>query len=559
MNTDHYLKRLRAGLRPDTNSLVRFIQDETYLNLKPYSFKGHEYQQYFVELIEKDQNVDITAEKCSQIGLSEICFRISLGLMALHPGYAVAYLMPSVSLSNEVLKTRMNSIIMQSPALRALISKDVDSASVKMFTSGSILFALGASASSGSTLINRPISLALTDEMDRCSKNTHTGLRSRQKHSVFGKPCIAVSTPTAPDIGINAEAKNRQLHYQIIVCPYCKHEFKPDYYEQIRLPGFDDPIETLTAEKLRSLNLDTTLAYHECPSCKRDLAGIGPDPLKWVIENGHLTGIHLRISPFAASAFVTPADLVASQLKYSSRVEFENQELGLPARLVDSSIDVSKIRFTNDDTPEGIRVAGLDLGKVSHWAEGVISTSTAIFVDTINLLDVEQLETEVSSSINLRSIASIVSDALPFLPLIHRWCNRHPQLWPAYYVDPIKPMPELYKLKTNTEEVVRQVSINKNLMFDSLAEALMTGAIVFRHSQYDSLLTQHIGAMRRVRDYKYAELRYKWVKPDKGEDHLWHTLCYLFMASKLIRQGTHHSLTLPTSHLFNTFNLRVDL
>jgi hypothetical protein len=250
---------------------------------------------------------------------------------------------------------------------------------------------------------------------------------------------------------------------------------------------------------------------------------------------------------------------VASQLKYSSRVEFENQELGLPARLVDSSIDVSKIRFTNDDTPEGIRVAGLDLGKVSHWAEGVIFTSTAIFVDTINLLDVEQLETEVSSSINLRSIASIVSDALPFLPLIHRWCNRHPQLWPAYYVDPIKPMPELYKLKTNTEEVVRQVSINKNLMFDSLAEALMTGAIVFRHSQYDSLLTQHIGAMRRVRDYKYAELRYKWVKPDKGEDHLWHTLCYLFMASKLIRQGASHSPTLPTSHLFNTFNLRVDL
>ena len=526
--------------------------------MRKYSFEGHEYQKYFVELIEKDQDVDITAEKCSQVGLSEICFRISLGLMALYPGYAVAYLMPSVSLSNEVLKTRMSPIIMQSPALRELISKDVDSASVKMFTSGSILFALGASTNSSNTLINRPISLALTDELDRCSKDTHTGLRSRQKHSAFGKPCIAVSTPTAPGIGINAEAENRQLHYQIIECPYCNHEFKPDYYEQVRLPGFNDPIEMLTVERLRSLNLDTALAYHECPKCKANLTGMGPEPLKWVVENGHLTGIHLRITPFAAASFVTAADLVTSQLKYSSRVEFDNQELGLPARLIDSAIDVSKIQFTNDDTPEGVRIAGLDLGKISHMAEGVI-TPTVIFIDVIKLLDLEQLEGEVSLAIKMNSIASIVSDAMPFLDLIHRWCNRHSQLWPAYYVDPVKPMPEMYKLKANSEEKVRQININKGLVFDSLAEALMSGLIVFRHSEYDALLTQHIGSMRRVRDHKYAELRYKWVKPDKGQDHLWHTVCYLFMASKLVRQGYNSSLTMPTSALFNTFKLEVDL
>ena len=558
MNTDHYLKRIRAGLRPESNSLVRFIAEETYLNFRPFSYVGHEYQEYFVRLIEKDRDVDITLEKCSQLGLTEVCFRISLGLMALTPGYSVALLMPSKTLATELLKTRVSPIIDQSPALKELISADVDSASTKMFKSGSLLYALGASVNSKTTLLSRPISLVLVDELDRCSEDLYTGLRSRQKHSLFGKPYIAVSTPTAPGIGINGEAENRQLHYQIIVCPYCRHEFKPDYYTQIRLPGFDAPIETLTTEKLRTLGLNTTSAYHECPGCKKDLVNIGPDPLKWVVENSHLTGIHLRVSPFSAASFVTPADLVASQLKYSSRVEFDNQELGLPARLADSAIDVSKIQFTHEDAPEGIRIAGIDLGKVSHLAEGVL-TPTVIFIDVLRLIELDQLESEVDLVISLNRVASMVTDAMPFLDLVNRWCNRHPQMWPAYYVDPVKPMPEMYKLKINTDEKVRQISVNKSLVFDTLAEALMTGQIVFKHSEYDALLTQHIGAMRRVRDFRYSEPRYRWLKPNDKQDHLWHTVCYLFLASKLIRQGLGNSLSIPTSSLFSTFKMKVDL
>lgn len=266
----------------------------------------------------------------------------------------------------------------------------------------------------------------------------------------------------------------------------------------------------------------------------------------------------MRISPFAAASFVTPADLVTSQLKYTSRVEFDNQELGLPARLIDSAIDTSQIQFTNDETPEGIRIAGVDLGKVSHYVEGVLSP-TVIFIDVIRLLELNDVEKEVNLAIGMGKIASVVSDAMPFLDLVNRWCIKNPQLWPAYYVDPVKPIPEMYKLKSNTDEKVRQINITKGLVFDSLAEALMSGAIVFRHSEYDAILLQHIGAMRRVRDHKYAELRYKWVKPTGGQDHLWHAVCYLFMASKLIRQGMASSLSLPTSMLLNTMKMKVDL
>ena len=557
MNTDHYLKRIRAGLRPESNSLVRFIQEETFINLRPYSFVGHEYQQYFTELVEKDQNVDITAEKCSQIGLSEICFRISLGLMALYPGFSVAYAMPSKTFSQEVLKTRMSPIIDQSPALSQLISHDVDSASVKMFKNGSILYALGASLNSKATLINRPVALALTDELDRCDPAIHSGLRSRQKHSQFGKPRIAVSTPTAPGIGINAEADDRQLHYQVFICAHCNQEFVPDYYEQVKIPGYTDPLSTLTSEKVRSLNLNTSLARHHCPHC-RALVSDSPALRRWEVERQHLTKIHLRLTPFDAPTFITPSDLVTSQLTYTSRTEFDNQELGLPAQMSDSSIDTSKIEFTHDETPEGMRIAGLDLGKVSHYMEGVL-TPTLIFVDVVRLLGIGELETEVNMAINLNRIVSIVSDAQPLLDLVNRFSNKHPMFWPAYYLDPVKPMPEMYKLQINSEERVRQININKNLVFDSMAEALMTGQIVFRHSEYDQLIINHIGDLRRVRDHRYSELRYKWQKSQKGVDHLFHTLCYLFMASKIIRQGLGGSLSLPTGSLFSTFRMKQDL
>src|SRR6056297_2476609 len=130
----HFIDRIRAGISPSSTSLARFITEETYIRMRKYSFAGYEYQKYFVNLIEKDPDVDITGEKCSQIGLSEICFRIVLGLMALNPGHGVIYAMPSKVFAMEVLKTRISPIIDQSPALKQLISREVDSASVKMFT-----------------------------------------------------------------------------------------------------------------------------------------------------------------------------------------------------------------------------------------------------------------------------------------------------------------------------------------------------------------------------------------------------------------------------------------
>ena len=550
----NYLNRIRAGVSPKTSSLSHFISDETYINLRAFSYKGHEYQEYFTKLIQNNPNVDITAEKCSQIGLSEITYRIILGTMSLHPGYSVLLAMPSKTFAQEVLKTRISIIIEQSPHLNDLISNKVDSASVKMFNSGSILYALGASPLSTSSLINRPITLIVTDELDKCDPDIVTGFRSRQTHSI-DKPRIAISTPTAPGVGINAESEDRQVHSQSVVCSHCGHEFFPDYYTHIKLPGFDELIQTLTKEKLRNENLNTDDAYFECPKC-HGKPSLRPEHRRWHVEDAHLSRIHLRLTPFDAPSFISASDLVTSQLTYTSEAEFRNQALGLTSSLSDATINRADLKFTKEELPAGIPIAGLDLGKESYYLQGVLK-GEQIFIHGAETIPVGELEERVSGNIERNKIASIVSDSLPFLDVVHRLAVKYPMFWGAVYSVPNMPQPELYKLKIKDEEHVRQVNIQKNLFMDHVAGMIASEQIIFKSSPFDETIVQHILDMRRVRDHRFSEMRYKWVKSKRGQDHFWHTLCYLVCASKLIQKVSAGSL--PMAQMLSTVRLKKDI
>lgn len=553
-NVHGYFQRIKAGISPQAVSIAHYIEDKTYINLKKFSFAGHEYQRYFIELIEKDPDIDISAEKCSQIGLSEICFRAALAMMDLTPGFSVGYGMPSAKFSQEVLKTRISPIIEQSPTLKAIISRDVDSASVKQFKNGSTLFALGLSASSQSSLINRPLSLIIIDETDRCDMNIATGLRSRQSHSRH-KPWIYISTPTAPGVGINAISEDRQLHQQIIRCHACRHEYFPDFFEQVILPGFDEPLEMLTKSKLISMSLDSDLAYHHCPKCHMASTGkLGPEHRAWVVEKPHIKKIHVRLTPFDAPTIIKPSDLIVSMLTYSNPAEFRNQALGLPAKLSDSAITPDDIEFTKEEAPGGVAVGGLDLGKSSHYLKGII-TEDVLFVEMAEIIPLAELFKRVSTNIVLHKLIAIVSDSLPYQETVLQWANKFPQMWPAIYTSPTTPQPELFKLKTNEEHNTRQVNIQNSLMIDHVMAMIVSKQIVFKSGPYDQLIINHLTDMRRIRDYRFIEERYKWIKSDKGNDHFLHTLVYLVVASKLFG-SVNFSAGLPMGAFISKFALK---
>jgi len=554
------VERMKAGLTSNTASLTEFMTRETYLNLKPFSFLGHEYQEFITKLVESNPEIHLSIIKCSQIGISELFHRVILSKMAVLPGTSVLLAMPTITFAAEVFKTRINNVITQSPALRDLMNKNVDSATVKMLTNGSIMYGLGAGAQSNSSLINRPIQLCVVDELDKCDQDIVTGFRSRQTHSVY-KPRIYISTPTVEGVGIDAEYDDSETRYkQTVICNSCKHEFFPDYYEHIRVKGFDDPLVTLTRHHIETLSLDLSTAEVFCPKCLGK-PKLTPKYRHWAREGASDSiRIGVRLTPFDAPSFITASDLIRSALTYSSDAEFRNQALGLTSKVSESSISAADLAFVNATLgSDRVNVLGLDLGKVCHAVVASIGGDGKFVIHSPEAIPLGELESRIDYLYSHHNLAAVVADSLPYTDLINRFTSRYANFWSARYNVPAQPVPEMYQLKTKDDSLdatsgkVRMAVINKNPFFDMVATLLRSQTITFITSEYDATIISHVTDMRRVRDYKYSEVRYKWVKSRKKEDHFFHSVIYSVMAGKLL---TRNSVNVNPNQLLKTFKLK---
>lgn len=529
-----FLSGLETRLDPAATTLSHYITDKTYLNGKKFSFKGHEYQEFLTKLIEDNPGFTHIWKKPSQIGLSELANRIVLARMALKHGEGVLISFPSKTFSQEVIKTRIADVISESPPLKLLQDPDVDSASAKKFKNNSILYGLSGNKGSNSSLLNRPIATVLVDETDRQSPDVYSGFRSRQTHTLpLDRLNMLVSTPTAPGVGIDAEFNDCHIQYQAMLRCDCGHEFDPDYYKDITIPRYTDSLKLLT--KTKAAKLDLTGAYLSCPSCGEHLYATNTEVFyeKTINELGTKKRIGVSLTPFVAMSFITIPDLVESSVTYTSHVEFLNQGLGKTANLSDSSIPVENIRFESGPT-KGLRVVGLDMGKVCAFTSGVVRMDTTIHIDRVEYIHLAKLEEFLENFFKEFPTVAAVMDSLPYTDLVYRLIPKYPRLFSAIYTDPVPQPPELYKLKMQDKhgQLVRQTNITKNKMMEMMANS-MSDFVTFEPTPLNTMLVEHLTSVRRVRDYRYQEMIYRWIKPKDGKDHFFHAMTYLFTASKL--------------------------
>lgn len=552
--------RLRTSLQPTKTSLKKFVLKETKLNGQPFSLKDHEYQGKVLELL-SDPDIDLVVTKPSQTGISEVIYRAMLGWASMIRGFSAAVVFPTKTMSNEVFATRVSPIIEDCEPLKALRNNAVDSNSVKMFLNNSIIYALGASAGSKSTVINRPIRTVIADELARCDRGVVTALRSRQRHQTH-KSSVYFSTPLFENADIDAEIKKCGIVWeQILKCSSCGHHFFPDFYKNVRLPGFDDDIKQLKQEHIDQLHLDLNEGYLECPECKQPTS-YEYDDFEWVdtAENPRRPKIGLRLSAFCMPAFVKVANMLADWVAYEDKVEFHQQVLGLPAAKADTAMDTSLIPFEQAE-PGMINVWGLDLGKVCSLMIGSVSPERVYAHTRIKIPLKELTETLPKYVSEWNCIAGVV-DFLPYSNLAVDFVNMFPNTWAAQYIDPAVPIPEMFKLKVRDDENfgnVRQIQINKNLFFDNFVNEVMNGRFVFSEGDDKTEIREHFEAMRRVRDRRFVELRYQWVKiqGNKNVDHWWHTSIYLAAAAKLMVKSSASSL--PLGMMLSSFTLKKQL
>jgi hypothetical protein len=539
-----HLDRLKIGTSNQytLDNVPEWLERNTMLRGKPYSFKDHEYQIGIM----KDQSQELVIIKPSQVGCSEMSARLSLARVSIINGYSCIYVMPAMHLAQAFAKGRVDPIIEESEYLSQAVSNAVDSTTQKRFNH-SFLYFRGAQV--GSQAMSVPADLIVADEYDACEQVVLKQYQSRLTHSSF-KHQIRLSTPTLPNFGIHEQFVESRRHYRMVKCNHCNEWYWPNFFKHVKVPGWDGDYLTLNKQSLR--HIDYQNAYLICPTCGKT-PELGPEHREWVCENpeDRFSAAGYHISPFDMPAIITPSYLIAASVEYARKIDWVNINLGLPAEDRESTFSREELfnAFYTGDSASGVRVMGVDMGMTCH-----IMIADASPDGMLDFVHQEQVPVglirdrlpQVEREFNVR--VSVI-DSMPYTETVMALQAKMPNLYAAVYVR--SKNVSMYSLKQYEEqpsegqELVRQVNINRDKVFDVYMDTLRAGMMRFKSSDLRNTIIEHHLSMKRVKEYSNEELIYTWRKSNE-DDHFHHAGVYTLIASKL--RGTFCStIHIPTN------------
>lgn len=534
---EHHLQRLRSATvsKLGRRDLARWIEKNTFINSKPFSFLGHEYQ----ERILSDESVEIIIRKSAQTGISEMSMRMALALVMIMPGaFRVGYTFPTASFASNYAKTRFASIIQGSPVLRAAMSsEDIDSADTKTFGPGKEIYFKG--AATGNAAISTTLDMLVHDEVSFSDQEILGDYHSRLIHSMY-KWKVKLSTPTFPGDPIDEAFKASRRHWNFCKCNHCGHRFLPDYYEHVKIPGYDRHLDEVTRENLH------TLRYSEaqllCPVCVKPV-DLSPANREWVCENpdDKYIAAGYQVQPFDAPTVVTLPDLIIASTSYANKSKFKQFSLGKPAEDAESGLteeDLNTAGVELVSSPFTTHQMGIDLGLICHFTVGAIGGDGKLGVVHRERVPLSKFRERYWALKAQYRVTVVVSDIQPYTDLILGMSNEDPNLYGASYVT--RNGLELFDVKVREDDPdsallgVRQVHVNRNAMFDHILAEFRAGRVwTYKGADWE-LFKAHMQDMKRASaTLRNGEFTSMWQKSSKGQDHYHHSLLYLTVAAMM--------------------------
>lgn len=547
----NFLERVRGQTIEQftMDNIADWVIKNTYINGENYSFKHHEYQRKILS----DQAPEIYVQKCSQIGISEATSRFALALTAINPYYTLIYTLPTDGDAKKFMRGRIDPIIDSSPYLQETIHKSHDNAEVKRF-GDSYLYLRG--AQSESSAISVPADHVVHDEVDFSNPVILSMYRSRLTHSSFGRRTL-ISTPTFPNHGINSHFQEGRRHYCFVKCHRCNHFFVPDYYEHVKIPGYDGNLAEIDKHVQKGLRWREAKVL--CPSCGKE-PSLALEHREWVCENpmDNFIAAAYQVSPFDApfvpgfnkQGFNVCSYLVNESTNYPRHTDFVNFHLGLPAEDAESSImkdELRKALFQGEVGNDGSYVMGLDMGLTCYLTVAKVMADGRLIVVLTEAIPAAKVVERRKELAQIYWPRMTVVDNMPYTETVLRMQQEDMNLFGAWYED--KDSLELYRVRDREEDddkglqELRQVYVNRNKAFDTLMMDVRSGYILKKKDENDELWIDHLTDMKRQKQQnrQTGEMSYVWKKSNKGEDHLHHSLLYAYIASKMI--GVSHQTT----------------
>ena len=553
---DHLSRIKAAVLEEFTASTVSvYVQTHTKIGISLYSFKDHEFQEALLNDDAKQTNL----QKCTQIGATEVAIRRALSLANILQPYTVIYTLPTAKFANTFMKTRVSPVVNTSGDMRSRLSKENDNMEVKQF-GDSFLYLKGAAA--GNAPISIPADHLIHDEIDYCDQVIIGEYNSRLKHSKY-KKIDRFSTPTLPGFGINRHFLESRRHYLMAKCDHCNHQFIPDYYDHVKIPGYLGELRGITKFTLTKIRWEEA-ALH-CPACGK-VPSLQWPTREWVCENpgDKYVGTGRQISPFDAPNIVTAAELVFSSTGYEKIQGFVNADLGLPMEDADATLveaDFATV-FSNFQLDSGVvYVMGVDVGALYHFAVAGVDSAGTIFIVHREQVPMGMAKQRYHELRLKYRVLCTVMDSAPHGETVMSLQEQDVNMFAAVYMKSKSMVTHTVVNKGDDvdegKQFIRQVNINRSRAFDVYMLALREGKIAMQDGEDKPLIIQHHMSMKRVKVYDTdsMELNYSWQKTD-GQDHYHHTFLYCWIAAKI--RGVHQTtIALPTCSIFS-FRLRND-
>ena len=540
--------------------IADFIERNTYLGGRLFSFKGHEYQRRIL----MDESPSIVVHKSAQTGISEMSLRLAATLPVVMPGtFNLGYVLPTASFATSYAQTRFNPIVQSSPVLRSyMTSDDIDRADIKTFSGGGsvskAVYFKGAAV--GNAAISTSLDMVIYDEYSFMDQDVAGDYNSRLIHSPY-KWDIKLSTPTFPGDPIDRAFEASRRHFNMCRCMHCQHIFLPNYYEHVHVPGWSKALD-----EINEANLHTT-RYLEaqllCPKCKRP-ANLLPEHREWVCENNEEQHVAagFKVQPFDAPTVVTIPGVVLASTKYTSKAKFMQFSLGTPAADADAGIteeDVIKYSAEIGTSPCTSHFMGIDQGNTCYLMVGGLDSQGRLVVMHYERAALGEFKRRRDALQTKYRAGVKVIDQQPNVSLAMEMAEQDGQCYPAIYTT--KSGMEIYDVRSREAEMdegimaLRQVSINRNALFDRILLDLREGRIVFNKCPDWQLLITHLTDMKRAQaTLRNGEFTSLWQKSAKGNDHFHHALGYLWIAAQL--RGIGSSALTPGMFGVRTFRMK---
>ena len=511
-----------------TRSMAEWVCANTTIGGQPFSFKRHEFQRQILD----DMHPRLCCKKLSQVGLTEVSIRKTIGFLVQNPGRSALYSFPTTDMRDRNVKTRVRPILDRDfPKLRDIsgsMSKEIRNNNIMQLGDSFLYMAGNSEADATST----PVDMIINDELDLSNQEIIALFNSRYQHSDF-KIKQVFSTPTYKGFGVSAEFEDSDQHEYFYKCPHCGHQQVPQYdLNSVYIPNLPKEINTLLDINLDvAIGLDLDNAYVRCRKCGKPLDLTDDSRREWVPK--YPSRIHSRgyqVRPFS-SPLLSIKYLVVTMGDYIKKNQLRrgvNTVLGEDFETSNSRMQEAQIRqaFQSPNPPQIDKekpvTIGIDMGIICHIVLYITDGALIVFEQ----VHYKKLKDRIEYYMNKYRILSGAIDRYPYTSLAEEIRDMtENKIMPVVYngirdADP----------KKDVDGKIIYYNINRTSALDRVKDGIDKGRLkLYGYGNLEQKIIEHYRDMTREEEAGKSPV---WVKLN-GNDHFFHASAYAMVAEKI--------------------------